>query len=182
MRTNRGFFPLNLAPGFRKLARATATVHMTTPPPPASLSLLLSRSLSHSPPVWWQTPERSPLLVIELTSFSKYQKPCWIIKICLYWGTYFWHRTNRTMYRKQSRACWISPGWRKQFVLFLPWVFFSSLLSLSSSLYYYYYSEREKLALRRVTGTLVTANKQPVITVTALLRPWGQVLCRHGTL
>lgn len=30
--------------------------------------------------------------MIELTSFSKYQKPYWIIKMCPYWGTYFWQK------------------------------------------------------------------------------------------
>lgn len=68
------------------------------------LSLPLSLPLLFTP-MWWQTPERSPLLVIELTSFSKYQKPCCIIKICLSWGTYFWHKPNSAMYRKQSCAC-----------------------------------------------------------------------------
>lgn len=74
-----------------------------------------SLSLSHNP-MWWQTPERSPLLVIELTSFSKYQEPCWIIKMCLCLGTYFWQKLNRAVHRKQSCACWMSR--KKETVLF----------------------------------------------------------------
>lgn len=31
-------------------------------------------------------------MATELTSFPKYQKPYWIIKMCLYWGTYFWQK------------------------------------------------------------------------------------------
>lgn len=115
--------------------------------------------------LWWQTPERSPLLVIELTSFSKYQEPCWIIKMCLYWGTYFWQKPNSSMHRKQSYACWIRLERRKRFVFSFPDF---SLVKIFSPCCLNY-SGRVALCGAWIAWTLVISTREPVITQTALL-------------
>lgn len=45
-------------------------------------------------PEWRQASKRSPLLVIELTSFLKYQKPYWII-ICVYAAVHISRRKTK---------------------------------------------------------------------------------------
>lgn len=66
---------------------------------------------------WWQSSERSPLLVIELTSFPKYQKPCWIIKY-VYTGVHISSR-SQTLQRPEYRAVfvvlWAQKKWKVYF-------------------------------------------------------------------
>lgn len=135
--------------------------------PPALL--FLTPSLA-SDPVWWQSNERSSLLVIELTSFPKYQKPCWIIKMCLYWGTYFWqnkYQPNITMRRTQSCICW--SGLKRSKKVY----FFQSITFLWSRLFFFppRLNCRGRVALCGdwIAGTLVISTRKPIITQTVLL-------------
>lgn len=122
--------------------------------PLCSHSLLLTH-------VWWQTPEKNLLLVIELTSFSKYQEPRRIIKIPIL--RYIFLPEAKQLYaQKQSCTCWIWPERRKRLVF----SFMTFLWSRHFSSWCLNYSGRVALRGVGIGGTSVISTRESVITQT----------------
>lgn len=120
---------------------------------------------------WWQT---SPLLVIETTSFPKYQKPYWIIKY-VYTGVHI-SRRSQTLLCPEHRAVFVELQTQKRwkdFFFHSPtfiWSRFSnSTPPPTNPPVCPKYSGRVALCGDSRTETLVKSTRKPVITQKARL-------------
>lgn len=147
------------------------------------------KAFFHPPsnPVRWQTSERSPLLVIELTSFPKYQEPCWIIKNVPILG-YIFQAEAKHPYVQKTEPYLLNCRAKRRWEVYF---FHSSTFSLVRTfccfsfplLLCYNCSGRVALCGDWIAVTLVISTRKPVITQTTPLpsaTPWA--LCRPGVL